>query len=85
MQVGTSGNTGGAHIADELSGSHILSRRDNVMGHVHIDGREAIQVVDADIVAGAACLVRSHGDFAGPGSEQGRCFLKWVVKILKRR
>ena len=63
MQVGTGGNAGAANIANKLTLGDRLSGRDNIIGHVHIDGREAIQVIDAYIVAGTACLVGGCGNF----------------------
>ena len=60
MQVRTGGNTGIAHITDQLSGRHILSRRYHIMGHVHINGGKTVQMVDADIIACTTGLVRMY-------------------------
>ena len=50
MQMGSGGNTGAAHIADQLTLGHILSLADHIVGHVHIDGREAVHSVDRTFI-----------------------------------
>ena len=71
MQMITGGNTGIAHITDELPLGYALSFGNNIMGHVHIDGRKAIQVIDADIVTGTASLIGRSGDRSCPGCIDG--------------
>ena len=71
MQMGTGGNTGAAHITDQLALGHGLSGVDNVMGHVHINGGKAVAVVDGNIVARATGLIGGGGDLTGTGGIDG--------------
>ena len=82
MQVGSGGKAGAAHIANELPLGHALSRGDNVVGHVHIDGSEAVQMVDADIVARAARLIGGHRDGAGSRGVDGRSLIAGHINAV---
>ena len=42
VKVRAGGKAGAPHISNELPLRHALSCGDNVIGHVHIDGREAV-------------------------------------------
>ena len=44
MQVISLAKAGVAHIADDLARGYILAGRDDVAGHVHVDGLEAVTV-----------------------------------------
>ena len=46
VQVGASGNAGTAHIANQLSLGDGLPLGYHITGHVHIDGGEAVSMVD---------------------------------------
>ena len=82
MQVGTRRAAGSTHITDDLTGIHILTRLDDIVSHVHINGAVAITVIDAHIPAGAAFLVRSNRHLTGPGSINGRTGIRCHINAL---
>ena len=70
MQVVAGGNAGGTGGADQLSRADDLPGGYAVAAHVHVDGREAVLMVDLHIVAGGiapAC----DGNDARTGSVHG--------------
>ena len=50
MQVRAGGVTGRADIADEVALIDIVAGRDGIVRHVAVERREAVAVVDRDIV-----------------------------------
>ena len=46
MQVRARGAAGGTHIANDLAGLHLLSRRNDVMRHVNVHGYVAVAMVN---------------------------------------
>ena len=82
MQVGAGGQSRAANISDQLSLRNGLSHGDNVIGHVHINGREAVQMVDADVVSRAAGLIGSHRNGARPGRVDGRSLIAGHINAV---
>lgn len=77
MQMGAGRAAGGTHIADDLSGRHILTGADDIVGHMHIDGSKSVTVVDGDVIARAAGLIGSRRHLSALGS------IDW--RALRRR
>ena len=76
MQVVAGGTTGRAHVANQLTGLHILALLDHVTGHVHIYAGVAVLMIDGNVVAlgiAPGCL----GHHAAPAGING--------SILRRR
>ena len=70
VQMVAGGNAGGAGGADQLSRADDLAGGYAVAAHVHVDGREAVLMVDLHIVAGGIAPAR-YGDDARTGSVHG--------------
>ena len=66
VQVVAGGNAGPAHGADQLTGGNRLAGADHRACQVHIDGGEAVSMIDGDVVACRAGI-GIGGDNAGAG------------------
>ena len=82
MQVGAGGKTGGAHIADHLTGIDIAACRNDKMGHMHIDGGKTVAMVDGNVIAHIAAIA-CRGNLTALGCinrrAQGRCHIHAIV------
>jgi len=70
VQVGTGGKAGAAHITDDLTLADRLTGRHDVVGHMAVQGGEAVAVVDGHVVA-INGVVAGAGDGAGLGGVDG--------------
>ena len=59
MEVIACRPAGGANVADELTTLDILSLTYHEVGHMTVEGREAVEMVDHDIIAPGVIINRS--------------------------
>ena len=72
MQVVAGGGTGGAHVADDVAGEHVIPRPvAGEVAHVAVEGDHAVAVVDHDAVTVAA-VVFAEDDAAVRRGKDGR-------------